>query len=109
MTDWYIDWPALIVCAVAIASYAAVLTFFFVRIAKAKKALSGTGNIPRPPASYKTALTVSAALIIFSFLVPLQTYITAILCACAVLGVRIALKERLDTLTEIAQKNASMH
>ena len=80
-------------------AYIAVLLVYLKKISRAKKeALDNGKTIPKAQSSYKAIFPASIALIILPLLIPLGNLITAVVCACAVLGLYISLKDRLSSL-----------
>ncbi len=91
----------LIICILGAVCYVFIIFFYTYRIQKIKKALPKEKIIPLTSKSFKTIFIFASLLLILPLFIPLQTYVTAICCACAVLGAYLALKDRLEQIKNI--------
>ena len=103
MTTYTLD---LIACVTGLSLWIFVFVFFSIRIALLKKQheaeakLSGkTKELPKVTAGYVTSVVLSLVLAVLPYLVLFQLYITIVLEGCAVLGLFMLMKDRLQTLT----------
>ena len=86
----------LCICAVAVLVYAAVGIWGSVKLLRKKRMLEGEGKtLPPADRKFRPAIIASAVLLALPFLVYFKPYITAVLEACAVLGLYITFRERL--------------
>ena len=96
----------LIICICGTLLFAAEMVFFFARINRAKKiAAEAEREIPPVKGQLKGIIACAVALLLLPILVPLQTYVTAVVCACAVLGPYAVLKERLDLIRGLGNES----
>ncbi len=86
----------LCICVLSVLLYLLVCLRGFLKIHRRKRTLEAEGKV-LPPADKKFVPSVvsSAILLALPFLVYFKPYITAVLEACAVLGLFITLRERL--------------
>ncbi len=95
----------LAICLTGTVLYTIILAVYGVKISKAKKYVeqhSAPGTIvPRSSKSFKTIFVMAFLLILLPFLIPLQTYVIAIVVATGVLGAYIALKDRLEEVNAL--------
>lgn len=86
----------LCICATALLLYLGVAVWGFVSIRREKARLGKEGKeLPPPDKKFRPALISSAVLLALPFLIYFKPYVTAVLEACAVLGLYITLRERL--------------
>ncbi|MBP5464798.1 MAG: hypothetical protein J6Y13_06480 [Treponema sp.] len=86
----------LCICAAAVLLYLLTGIRGLLKLRKRKRLLEGEGKT-LPPADRKfvPSVVTSAILLVLPLLVYFKPYITAVLEACAVLGLHITLRERL--------------
>ena len=86
----------LCICAASVLFYLAVGCWGFVNIRRKARKLREEGKeLPPGDRKFRPAVLASAALLILPFLVYFKPFVTAVLEACAVLGLYITLRERL--------------
>ena len=89
----------LVICAVGVALYVCVLVFYCTKIAAKKRTLTAQGKRAiAASGSFKASLALCALVELLPLLVPLKTYVVAVVAACGVLGEAMVLRERLDKL-----------
>ena len=80
-------------------AYLAVLLVFLAKISKAKKeARAKQKPVPKTTASYRAIFPASIVLVLLPLLIPLGNLVTFVVCACAVLGLYISMRERLSSI-----------
>ena len=90
---------ALIICALGCALYVCVLILYCTKIASKKRTLKAQGKRATVASgAYKASLVLCALVEVLPLLVPLKTYVVAVVAACGVLGEVMVLRERLDKL-----------
>ncbi len=87
----------LCICAAALLLYLGVGAWGFIRIRRMKSRLTAEGKeLPPPDKKFRPAVISSAVLLALPFLIYFRPFVTAVLEGCAVLGLYITLRERLD-------------
>ncbi len=83
------------ICTGSILFYAIIALVFCIKIHSVKKTNSSLGKTnPKAPSSYILSLITSAVLILLPLLVPLNTWICAVICACGLMAEYIVFTER---------------
>lgn len=91
--------PSLIACAAGIVLYAAVLTYYLVKISREKARLKAEGKAVKKAAyPFVGSLVLCAIVELLPVLIALRFYMIVIVCLCGVLGAYLVLRERLKTL-----------
>ena len=89
----------LLICAAGLVAYVCMLILYCTKIATKKRTLKAQGKRPAATSgSYKASLALCALVELLPLLVPLKTYVVAVVAACGVLGEVMVLRERLDKL-----------
>ncbi len=88
----------LAICGTSFLLYIVILSFYMIRIRKQKKALPQGTVIPKTTASFKAIFITALLLLLLPILIPLDSYLIAVVCACGILGEFLALKDRLEQL-----------
>lgn len=94
-------WIPLIICITGFVLYIAILVIFSIKISKAKKFVAPGATVPHSSKSFKTIFVTALLLELLPILVPLQTYIIAVVAGTGVLGEYLALKDRLDEIRKL--------
>ena len=89
----------LVICCVGCALYVGALAYYCTKIASKKRTLKAAGKrAAAASGAYKASLALCALVEMLPLLVPLKTYVVAVVAACGVLGEVMVLRERLDKL-----------
>lgn len=91
----------LLICCLSLVIYLIVAVWAFVKMRNLKRRLKEEGRkIPSPDSKFRPASISSSILLLLPFLIYFKPYITAVLEACAILGLYIVLRERISLLKE---------
>lgn len=91
----------LFIFTLSIALYLIILTVFSIMIHKAKKNISDARKKEiKGGTKFYSVFIFSLILIILPALIYFEIFVTAVLCACALLGEYIVLKDMLDTIKQ---------
>ncbi len=87
------------ICIAGIAIYLCVLFFYCMKISAKKNAMKKDGKeIQKASTSFVSSLLLCAIVELLPILIPLKTYVIAIVCLCGILGAYLVLKERFEKL-----------
>ncbi|WP_296013417.1 hypothetical protein [uncultured Treponema sp.] len=87
------------ICIAGIAIYLCVLFFYCMKISAKKNAMKKEDKeIQKASASFVSSLLLCALIELLPILIPLKTYVIAIVCLCGILGAYLVLKERFEKL-----------
>lgn len=87
------------ICIAGISIYLCVLFFYCMKISAKKNAMKKDGKeIQKASASFVSSLLLCALVELLPILIPLKTYVIAIVCLCGILGAYLVLKERFEKL-----------
>ncbi|WP_296029473.1 hypothetical protein [uncultured Treponema sp.] len=87
------------ICIAGIAIYLCVLFFYCIKISAKKNAMKKEDKeIQKASASFVSSLLLCALVELLPILIPLKTYVIAIVCLCGILGAYLVLKERFEKL-----------
>ena len=91
----------LIICLTGLVLYILVLIIYCIKISRAKKFVAPGKTVPRSSKSFKAIFITALLLELLPMLVPLATYVIAVVAASGVLGEYIALKDRLEEIRKL--------
>ena len=91
----------LIICITGLVLYVLVLTVYCIKISRAKRFVAPGKTVPRSSKSFKAIFITALLLELLPIVVPLATYVIAVVAASGVLGEYIALKDRLEEIRKL--------